>query len=149
MAISVSEAGNIISNYLRNGVFSGIKFDKYSDRTYVSYVSDELNGIYLRAFGGDYESSISVSYSVGRGLYIEVYFSSSKARQIWHTVPMIVREGLADYGYDSFTTATFTKFVPGQTALTFDLETHPSTTMELSSRLNKLASFVRDLTGQF
>lgn len=149
MAISVNEASSVISSYLRNGVFSGIKFDKYSDRTYVSYVSDELNGIYLRAFGGDYESSISVSYSVGRGLYIEVYFSSSKARQIWHTVPMIVREGLAYYGYDSFTTASFTKFVPGQTALTFDLETHPATAMELSSRLNKLASFVKDLTGQF
>ena len=148
MAISVSEAGNIISSYLRNGVFSGIKFDKYGDRTYVSYVSDELNGIYLRAFGGDYESSISVSYSVGRGLYIEVYFSSSKARSIWHKVPMIVREGLAYYDYDSFTSATFTKFVPGQTALTFDLETHPSTATELSSHLNKLASFIKDLTGQ-
>jgi hypothetical protein len=149
MAVSINEANSMISSFLRSGPFSNIKFDKYGDRTYVSYISDELNGVYLRAFGGDYESSISVSYSVGRGLYIEVYFSSSKARQIWHTVPMIVREGLADYGYDSFTTATFTKFVPGQTALTFDLETHPSTAMELSSRLNKLASFVRDLTGQF
>ena len=149
MAISVSEAGSIISSYLRNGVFSGIKFDKYSDRTYVSYVSDELNGIYLRAFGGDYESSISVSYSTGRGLYIEVYFSSAKARNVWHKVPMIVREGLADYGYDSFTTTYFTKFVPGNTALTFELETRPSTAMELSSRLTKLASFIKDLTGQF
>ena len=148
MAVSVSEAGSIISSYLRNGVFSGIKFDKYGDRTYVSYVSDELNGVYLRAFGGDYESSISVSYSTGRGLYIEVYFSSSKGRLLSLKVPTIVRDGLAYYGYDSFTTATFTRFVPGQTALTFELETHPSSGMELSSQLNKLASFIKDLTGQ-
>ena len=148
MAISVSEAGNIISSYLRNGVFSGIKFDKYGDRTYVSYVSDELNGIYLRAFGGDYESSISVSYSVGRGLYIEVYFSSSKARSIWHKVPMIVREGLAYYDYDSFTSATFTKFVPGQTALTFDLETHPSTATELLSSLPAILMVFTNALGE-
>lgn len=148
MAISVSEAGSIIYNYLRTGVFSSIKFDKYSDRTYVSYVSDELNGIYLRAFGGDYESSISVSYSVGRGLYIEVYFSNRKARMLGNSLPTIVRDGLEYYGYDSFVTATFTRFVPGDTSLTFDLETHPSTGMELSSRLTKLASFVKDLTSQ-
>ena len=148
MAISVNEANSIISSYLRNGVFSGIKFDKYSDRTYVSYVSDELTGSFLRAFGGDYESNISVSYSVGRGLYITVYFSSRKARMLGNSVPKIVRDGLEYYGYDSFTEATFTRFVPGDTSLTFDLETHPSTSMELSNRLVKLALFVRDLTTQ-
>lgn len=148
MAVSVNEANSIIYSYLKNGVFSSIKFDKYSDRTYVSYVSDELTGSFLSAFGGDYESNISVSYSVGRGLYITVYFSSRKARMLGNSVPAIVRDGLAYYGYDSFVYATFTRFVPGNTALTFDLETHPTSAMELSNRLVKLASFIKDLTSR-
>ena len=149
MAVSISEANSIISNYLRVGVFSDISFEKYGDRNYVSYVSDVLNGIWQRAFGGNYESSITVSYSQGVGLNIEVYFSNSQARFVWHKVPMIVRDGIEYYGYDSFTRCSFTKYIPNECALTFTLETHPSTGYELADHLNKLASFVKDLTTQF
>ena len=149
MAVSVSEAGSIISSYLRSGVFSGIKFDKYSDKTYVSYVSDELNGVYLRAFGGDYESSIIVSYSQGVGLNIEIYFSSKVARLIWHKVPMIVREGIDYYGYENFVRCSFTKFIPGESALTASLTTNPATGSQMTDHLAKLGGFVYDLTSQF
>ena len=44
MAVSINEANSLISRFLNYGPFHGITFEKYGDRTYVSYVSDELNG---------------------------------------------------------------------------------------------------------
>ena len=148
MAVSINEANSLISSFLRSGPFSNIKFDKYGDRTYVSYISDELNGVYLRAFGGDYESSIIVAYSQGVGLTIEIYFSSSKGRLLQYKVPTIVRDGLAYYGYDNFARCDFTKFIPGESAFTICLTTHPYSASEMSTHLSKLGGFVRDLTTQ-
>lgn len=149
MAINVKEASSVLENFIKSGrYFPGITFDKYNDRTYVSYVSDELSGDYKRAFGGDYESSISIGYStLGVGFTIEVYFSSAKARTIWHKVPMLVRTSLSDYGYDAFTKCEFTKFIPGESALTFTLQTFPNSVSELSNHLEKLANFVRHLAN--
>ena len=149
MAVSVREAGSVISSFIREGrYFSGILFNKYDDRNYVSYISDELNGVYLRAFGGDYESSIIISYSLGVGFVYEVYFSSSKGRLLQYKVPRIVRDGLAYYGLDDFVRCDFTSFVPNQSALTFTLTTHPSTVSEMVNHINLLAQFIKDLTSQ-
>lgn len=149
MAVSISEANTIISSYLRYGPFPSITFEKYSDRNYVSYVSDELKGVYLRGFGGNYESSIIVAYSQGVGLTIEIYFSNMQARMVGHKVPTIVRDGLAYFGYDDFVSCSFTRFVPGETSLTVCLTTHPYNGSEMSDHLNKLGTFVRELAGQF
>ena len=148
MAVSINEANTVISNFLRRGPFPGILFEKYGDRSYVSYVSDELKGVYLRGFGGDYESSISVAYSQGAGLRIEIYFSNNKARTVGYKVPMYIYEGLADYGYDSFVRCDFTKFIPGDSALTACLTTHPSSAVEMAEHLAKLGAFVYELASQ-
>ena len=148
MAVSITEANNVISSFLRSGPFKNIRFEKYGDRNYVSYVSDELNGPYLRAFGGDYESTIIVSYSQGVGLNIEIYFSSKVARLIWHKVPMIVVEGIDYYGYENFVRCSFTKFIPGESALTATLTTNPVSGSQMMDHLAKLGGFVYDLTSQ-
>lgn len=150
MALNVKEASNVIERFIRSsGYYAGITFDKYSDRSYVSYVSDELVGDYKRAFGGDYESSISIGYSaLGVGFTIEVYFSSARARMIGHKVPMLVNAALADYGYNSFSRCEFTRFIPGETALTFTLLTNPNSIYELSDHLEKLSAFVKRLSNQ-
>lgn len=149
MAINVKEASSIIENFIKNrGCFYGIAFDKYSDRTYVSYISDELIGDYKRAFGGDYESSISIGYStLGVGFTIEVYFSNAKAKMIGTKVPMLVNSALSNQGLNSFCRCEFTRFIPGESALTFTLSTQPYSSYELSEHLEKLAGFVRYLSN--
>ncbi len=149
MAVSVREAGSVISNFIREGrYFSGITFDKYGDSRYVSYVSDVLNGIWQRAFGGNYESSITFSYSQGVGFVIEVYFSNSQARFVQHKLKTIVRDGIEYYGFDNFVRCDFTPFIPNESALTFSLTTHPCSVSEMTNHINLLSQFIKDLTLQ-
>lgn len=148
MAISIREASSIIREFVTSNYFPGIRFDKYDDRYYVSYVSDVLSGVYLDGFGGDYESSISVGYSSGRGLYIEIYFSSKKGRMYSRELPPFVREGLAAYQIDRFVSCEFTSFIPGESALTCTLSTNPYSVDELVEHLKILGDFIYDMASR-
>lgn len=149
MALSVKEASNIIERYIRETrTFAGISFDKYDDRSYVSYVSDELVGDYKRAFGGDYESSITIAYStLGVGFTIEVYFSSAKGRLLSSKLPSIIKDGFDYYGLNSFVKCDFTRYIPGESALTFTLSTHPNDVNELTNHIGQLGEFVQELAS--
>ena len=148
MAISIKEATSVISEFVRCGYFPGITFEKYDDRHYVSYVSDELKGVYLDGFGGDYESSISVGYSLGRGLYIEIYFSSSKGRMFSRSLPPFVRDGLRAYQMDGYINADFTSFIPGESALTCTFSSNPYSVDEMVQHLTMLGGFIEDMASR-
>jgi hypothetical protein len=148
MAISIREATSVISEFVRSDFFPGVRFEKYDDRHYVSYVSDELKGVYLEGFGGDYESSISVGYSQGRGLYIEIYFSSKKGRMFSRALPAFVKEGLRAYEMDRYVSCDFTSFIHGDSALTCTLSTNPYSVDELVEHLSVLGEFIYDMASR-
>lgn len=115
---------------LRNRDFSlyGLPFSVDGDRNYCTCLCDELSGIYERAFGGDYESNIMLSFSEGRGIYMEVYFSTARARQVGQAR---MEQAVKDAVFQANSTAlslvsvqySFTRFVPGDCAMTFELST--------------------------
>ena len=103
-----------------------LNFSVDGDKNYCTCLCDELSGMYERAFGGDYESNIMLSYSEGRGLYMEVYFSGARARQVGQArMEQLVRDAVWEINDGCLTEVevhySFTRFVPGSSAMTFEL----------------------------
>ena len=135
---NVKDMSKSISRYLStNSNYRNIKFTKYEDRSYCSYVSDELSGIFLNGFGGEYESSITFSYSEGLGLQVEVYISNSKARRIGSNLVPVIKEEMMDGFRLSLST---TRFVPGDTSMTFTIGIPYSSQSSTDTAMNILAN---------
>lgn len=110
----------------RDFALYGLNFSVDGDRTYCTCLCDELEGMYERAFGGDYESNIMLSYSEGRGIYMSVYFSTARARQVGQAkMEQLVKDAIWEINRGCLTEVAvdcdFTRFVPGQCAMTFEL----------------------------
>ena len=120
--MNVSQASRAIQNYIRTTAeFQGISFDKIEEREFVSYISDELNPLLKRSFGGDYESMVTFRYSIHNGFECEVYFSNAKARQVAASVPSLVRQTVQSEDFTGDMTCFFTPFRPGDSGLSFTL----------------------------
>ena len=110
----------------RDFALYGLGFSVDGDRNYCTCLCDELSGMYERAFGGDYESNIMLSYSEGRGIYMEVYFSSARARQVGQArMEQTVKNAVFEANGTALTAVnmqySFTRFAPGSSAMTFEL----------------------------
>ena len=80
---SVKEVSSEIKRYISsNQYYRGVHFSKIEERDFCAYTADELSGMFLKGFGGNYESSITLRFSNGVGLEAEVYISNSKASRI-------------------------------------------------------------------
>lgn len=141
---SIKEMGKLIKNYIQtNEYYRGIHFELYEDRHYVSYISDELNGIFLRGFGGDFESTIIFRYSE-IGLVMEVYLSSAKARRVGANLIPVIREEMMGENIVGLST---TRFIPGQSAMTFTLtlpinnNTDPRTAISILGNLTACIAY--------
>lgn len=135
---NVKDMSKSISRYLStNANYRGIKFTKYEERSYCSYVSDELSGIFEQGFGGDYESSITFSYSEGLGLQVEVYISNAKARRIGSSLIPVIKEEMMD-GYPL--NLSTTRYVPGDTSMTFTIGIPYSSQSNTDTAMNILAN---------
>ena len=142
--VSIKEMGRLIKSFLQsNEYYRGIHFELYEDRHYVSYISDELNGIFLRGFGGDYESNITFRYSE-IGLQMEVYLSNNKARRVGANLIPVIREEMMGENIVSLST---TRFIPGQSSMTFTLtlpinsNTDPRTAISILGNLTACIAF--------
>ena len=142
--VSIKEMGRLIKSFLQsNEYYRGIHFELYEDRHYVSYISDELNGIFLRGFGGDYESSIIFRYSE-MGLDMEVYLSSAKARRVGANLIPVIRQEMMGENIVGLST---TRFIPGESAMTFTLNlpiksnTDPRTAISILGNLTSCIAF--------
>ena len=111
---SVKEVSNEIRRYTSsNQYYRGIKFSKIEDRDFCAYTSDELSGMFLKGFGGNYESSITIRFSNGVGLEAEVYISNAKASRIGNKLLPTMRSAFEGVPFKISTT----RYVPGDTSM--------------------------------
>lgn len=116
--LNVREVSSTIRQYVTsNKYYKGIKFDKIEDRDFCAYTSDELSGILLKGFGGDYESSVTFRFSNGVGLETEIYISNAKARRIGANLLPTVRKSLEGVPFK----LSSTRFVPGETSMSLTI----------------------------
>ena len=111
---SVKEVSNEIRRYISlNQYYRGIRFSKIEDRDFCAYTSDELSGMFLKGFGGNYESSITIRFSNGVGLEAEVYISNAKASKIGSNLVLSMRRAFEGVPFKCSTT----RYVPGDTSM--------------------------------
>lgn len=152
----VKKSGQKIREYLSSYdcPLSGLRFSVTQERDYCAFTCDELRGVFLNGFGGDYESSIAIYFSEGRGLTAEVYISNAKARGIGSSLQRVVNDAIWEYTHSSLTdtpmSANFTPYSPGDTSMTFEVCAHNyKDPMEFDASLARICLIIKSVAEHF
>lgn len=148
----VKESADRIAAYLQDFgcPIKGLQFNPMVEKDFCAFITEELNGRYECAFGGDFESSITIRYSEGRGIQGEVYVSSKRAREAGDAIVRTVREVAAPYAPSlqpsCSVTVSFTDFVPNESALSFELQSADfSTPEQFNYALARICTIIKDV----
>ena len=82
----------------RSSMLSGCAMSTVSDKSFISFSADDLNGYLLEKLGGNYEGSISITYHKDGQLNIECYFSFDRGADIYSDLASAVNANSSKFG---------------------------------------------------
>lgn len=142
----VKQASIDIKNYINStSDLCNMCFDDVVERDFCAYTCDDLKGLFLKGFGGNYESSISFSYSEGLGFSAEVYISNAKARIVASVFNRIAKDACDSANFLNNLRYSVTPYIPGSSSLSVRFTAIPTSGVDNVTALVVLGGAIGNL----